>query len=194
VTAVAIREVWRGRIWLARAWRLVDETPDVVVLANRPGSETRVPVGDDGARLRVPQDGWRLRRSRWENWTLRVARRGDPFSTLLFFDDCGTFLSWYVNFERPLVRTHIGWDTLDWKLDLVALPNGTARLKDEDELEEAIALELFSSDDAAGFRAEGEHAARSIIERRPPFDEPWEEWRPDPAWQLPELPDGWDRI
>ena len=27
---------------------------------------------------------------------------------------------------------------------------------------------------------------------RAPWPTGWEKWRPDPAWELPELPDGWD--
>jgi len=30
------------------------------------------------------------------------------------------------------------------------------------------------------------------IERdEPPFDSAWPQWTPDPAWELPTLPDGW---
>ena len=31
------------------------------------------------------------------------------------------------------------------------------------------------------------------IERREwPFASEWRDWRPDPAWPIPRLPDGWD--
>jgi hypothetical protein len=34
-----------------------------------------------------------------------------------------------------------------------------------------------------------------MIERwEPPFSDGWENWRPDPAWPLPVLPDGWAQI
>ena len=66
------------------------------------------------------------------------------------------------------------------------------RFKDEDELEEAVARGLFTRDEAAGFRAQGERAARRILERRPPFDRDWSSWRPDPSWPPPQLPPGWD--
>jgi hypothetical protein len=42
--------------------------------------------------------------------------------------------------------------------------------------------------DAAAARAEGE---RVIAEW--PFPTGWEDFRPDPAWQLPRLPEGYDR-
>jgi hypothetical protein len=183
VSVVAVREVWRGRVWLARAWHLVEDTPEAIVLANRPGSETRVPVDGGGRRLRVPQDEWTLAPGRWENWTLRVTRPGEPFSTLLFFDACGDFLSWYVNFERPLRRTAIGWDTLDWKLDLVALADGTTRLKDEDELDEAAAAGVVDANDV---RALAERVAAD-----PPWPTGWEDRPPAAALEPARLPRGW---
>jgi hypothetical protein len=38
-----------------------------------------------------------------------------------------------------------------------------------------------------------------VVERAqrndPPFSEPWREtFRPDPTWDPPELPNGWDRV
>jgi RimJ/RimL family protein N-acetyltransferase len=110
---VAVRELWRDRVWVARAWSLVEETPERVVLANRPGSETRVPVNRDGSRLRAPCDDWMLAEGRWESWVLLVARPGEPWSTLLYFDDRGAHVGWYVNLEQPLRRTPFGFDTLD---------------------------------------------------------------------------------
>ena len=29
--------------------------------------------------------------------------------------------------------------------------------------------------------------------QRPPFNEPWPSWEPDPSWGNPALPDGWDK-
>jgi len=186
VSAVAVRELWRGRVWLARAWHVVEETQELVVLANRPGSETRLPVDAAGTRLRVPRDEWSLAPGRWENWTLRVARPGDPFSTLLFYDDCGRFLSWYVNFEQPLRRTPLGWDTLDWKLDLLAFPDGTTRRKDEDELAEAARAGVVDADEV---RALAERVASD-----PPWPTGWEDRAPSEELEPAVLPDGWQCV
>jgi len=35
---------------------------------------------------------------------------------------------------------------------------------------------------------------QSIEAWRAPFDEGWENWRPEPDWQLPSAPDGWERL
>jgi hypothetical protein len=186
VTVVAVREIWHGRVWLARAWHVVEESRKHVVLATRPGSETRLPVDSSGARLRVPTDEWSLAPGRWQNWTLRIARRGEPFSTLLFFDECRTFLSWYVNFEQPLRRTPVGFDTLDWKLDLVALPDGTTSLKDEDHLEQAARAGVVD-----------ERVVRAVVARvlaDPPWPTGWETCPPDASLPAAALPDTWDAV
>ena len=185
---VAIREIWRGRVWLARAWRVVEESPELVVLANRPGAETRLPVDADGKRLRVPDPNldWQLERGRWENWTIRVVRTGEPWSTLLFFDEHGAFLSWYVNLEEPLRRVPVGFDTLDWKLDLLAFPDGTRRFKDHDHLREAA--------DAAFLDEREVLAAAERAETDPPWPTGWEQRPPDPTWPAATLPAGWDQV
>ena len=104
----------------------------------------------------------------------------------MFSKPDGQFEHWYVNFEQPLRRTPIGYDTFDHKLDLIVMPDGTYRWKDEDELEQAAALGIV---DAAAVRAEAER----VLEEWP-FPTGWEDWRPDPAWPIPQLPEGWDRV
>ncbi len=60
-------------------------------------------------------------------------------SLWLFWNDDASVAHWYVNFERPLLRTRLGSDVQDEKLDLVVDPSGAVRWKGEDELEEAAA-------------------------------------------------------
>jgi hypothetical protein len=69
---------------------------------------------------------------------------------------------------------------------LIVRPDGGYRWKDEDELEQAAAAGLL---DAAAVRAE----AQRVLEEWP-FPTGWEHWRPDPAWPVPQLPEGWDRV
>lgn len=66
------------------------------------------------------------------------------------------------------------------------------RWKDEDELAEAQTLGLISDERAGELRAEGEVVIENMEARKPPFDEAWDNWRPDPSWPIPELPKGWD--
>ena len=69
VSDVALRDIWFGRIWRAHAARLVEERDDLVVVWMPMGSEERLPVDQNGTRLRIPQPEWRLVRAS------RAARR-----------------------------------------------------------------------------------------------------------------------
>jgi hypothetical protein len=31
-----------------------------------------------------------------------------------------------------------------------------------------------------------------VLAGEPPFDRDWKDWRPDPGWPFPQLPEGWD--
>jgi predicted RNA-binding protein associated with RNAse of E/G family len=71
-------------------------------------------------------------------------------------DASDEFVGYYINLQAPLRRTPIGYDSFDHVLDIVVAPDGSWRWKDEDEFEEAIQLGLFTPDEAADIRAEGE--------------------------------------
>jgi len=68
------------------------------------------------------------------------------------------------------------------------------RWKDEDHLEEAVEIGLFTAEKAAAIRAENHRAIERIEAWASPFDEGWERWRTDPTWPLPTLPDGWHEL
>jgi hypothetical protein len=182
VNNAVVRDMWSGRVVGAHACRIVEEREDLIALWIPAGAPQRLPADKDGALLRTVQDEWALVPSAWARSGLMVARPGAAHSIWIFFDTPG----WYLNLEEPLRRTRIGFDRLDQKLDVLIEPNGSWRWKDEDELEEAAQLGIV---DAAAVRAE---AARVLAD--PPWPTGWEDWRPDPAWPMPQLPEGWDRV
>ena len=178
---VALRELWRGCIWKARAWIVVEDTPEQLVLWIPRGAQTMVPRDRDA----LPAGDWELVEGRFRTSALRVTRPRASHSLLHFFGD--VFEGWYVNLERPLRRFDAGFDVDDLFLDLFVEPNGSHRWLDEDELERAFAAGLVTPGEAHAARAEGERVLR---ER--PFPTGWEDWRPDPGWEPPRLPAGWD--
>lgn len=109
----------------------------------------------------------------------------------LFWDTQWTFKRWYVNLQTPLVETPLGFDTTDHALDVTVSATGNWQWKDEDDFEEAQRLGVFSPDEAAEVRAEGERVIARLPELIPTG---WEDWRPDPAWVVPELPPDWDKV
>lgn len=180
---VCLRQTWRGRVWRAYACRVVQDDGDLRVLF--------APVGSEGhfSGVPVPCDEWRLERSPFKTHILMLVEPGRPYSTLLEWDANWSFIEWYVNFERPQQPSPVGFDYFDLALDLACYPDGRWEILDEDELEEGLQVGVFTEEDAALARAE---AARIVAEW--PFPTGWEDWRPDPSWEPPSLPAGWNLV
>lgn len=107
----------------------------------------------------------------------------------------GEFLCWYVNFQEPLSRTPVGFDTMDLALDVVISPDRSKwRWKDEDEFTEMISLGLLSHNKAQAIRAEGDKVIEMSITNQAPFCDGWESWSPPANWQIPEFPKNWSRV
>jgi hypothetical protein len=193
---IVLREIWRGRVFEARPMIVVQDDPHQRMLYLPAGVRCGVPVGRDGAELRLPDRPWRLEvRPRGVHPVLSFAWPEIPYAVLLLVDSAAERRVWYVNLERPLERTAIGFDTVDHALDVVIeLDRSSWRWKDEEELAEAVRDGLFTPEEAADFRAWGERAVDRVLSREPPFDRDWLGWRPDPGWPRPKLPAGWDRV
>jgi Protein of unknown function (DUF402). len=190
--SVALREVWQGRVFAARPATVVEDTPDRSVFYVPPVVRCLQARSSDGAEVRIPTREWRLEDARsGHHRVLSFAFPRTPYSVLARWDaDTDEFRGWYVNLQAPLHRTDVGFDTREHVLDvLIPADRSTWSWKDEDELETAVADGLFTAEEAERFRAAGERAVEQILLREPPFDEDWEDWRPDPSWPIPELPD-----
>jgi uncharacterized protein len=122
---------------------------------------------------------------------LRLTPLARAHSMDLYWDEAWAFRGWYVNLQAPLVRSRFGFDTADHALDVVVRPNRSWRWKDEDHLAALVERGVYTPTEAAAIRAEG----KSVIDR---FDEllptGCEEWRPDPDWPEPTLPEDWGRL
>jgi uncharacterized protein len=190
--AIALREVWRERVFEARPTIVVEDEAAQTMLLLPAGVRCAVPIDDEGRELRIPDRPWRLDvRRRGPQPILSFAWPELPYSVLLWTAE-GRHV-WYVNLQDPLTRTPFGFDTVDHALDvLIELDGSGWRWKDEDELQLAVARGLFSEHEATEFRRWGEVATEHVLASSPPFDRDWTAWRPDPSWQRPELPDGWD--
>ena len=108
----------------------------------------------------------------------------------VFWDDeTDEFRGWYVQLGDPLRPSRFGFDTMDHALDIWIGADGGWEWKDEQDFAEAQELGVFTPEQAAAVRAEGER----VLAARP-WPTGWEKWRPDPRWQLPKLPPGWDAV
>jgi hypothetical protein len=181
---IALRELWKGRVWKARPWIVVRDEPDELVLYIPPGTPTKVPPGSG-----IPRDAWELEDKVWRREALRVTTPGEPHSILLWWEGGRRSEEWYVNLERPLTRSPAGFDYLDLELDIVCRSGGGYEWLDEDEFAEAQRRAVIAPEEAAEVRAEAERVLAAW-----PFPTAWEDFRPDPAWPLPQFPEGWDVV
>jgi uncharacterized protein len=183
---VALRDVWFGVVWRAVAGIAVEDVPGRSVFWIPPGSEAGYPVDGDGREIRLFQPDFTPGARRTKVGCVVVCEDGLPWTLWHFQNESGGFDRWYVNFERYLGRSAIAYDSVDHKLDLIVRPDGSLVWKDEDELEEAGERGLVYVPEIR------QDAERALAD--PPWPSGWEDFRPDPGWPVPDLPEGWDRL
>ena len=187
-----LREIWRGRVWSGRPYTVVEDSSSRLLLYVGAGVRWVKPVPPDRLRERA----WTLQEDTWYTEALRIVTPGSRHSVLLLWTaGFRDLLLWYVNLEDQMTRTHIGFDYLDQLLDIEIAPDLSEwSWKDEDEFEEAVVAGLLTSEEAHLVRAEGEKVIAALGARRSPFSEPWPQWRPNPDWTSPVLPEGWNDL
>jgi Protein of unknown function (DUF402) len=172
---IEYRSVYRGRVRWAVPWRVIADRPRQLVLYVEPGVQ--------GVSLGRDADGRYM--DRWvsdapptpvvwkEHYVLAVTRAQDAHSLWLMWTQLWEFKCWYVQLQSPIVRKRTAIETTDHALDVVVDPDGTWHWKDEDDFAEAQQLGVFSAEEAAAVRREGE---RVIAQRL--WITGWEDWRP----------------
>jgi predicted RNA-binding protein associated with RNAse of E/G family len=194
---IVLREVLNSRIWSAKPVIVVQDTPEMLAVYAPSGTMTKQPRTLEGKRVKAGNrllSEWKLIDNLWSSYhLLRMTIPGSIYSVLTFWENPSMeFHDWYINLEDPLNRTALGFEYLDQWLDVIVAPDlSNWHWKDEDEFKEAIEVGLISKERAATLRTEGERVAKWIQSGKSPFNG-WENWRPDPSWKIPVLPDGWD--
>lgn len=118
-----IGEVLDGTVWTVRPVVVVEDSDVQLVTYLAPGTTMEYPIGVEPGRVCFTM--WL--RGEWQlgprvfapPGMLRIAPQGAPFEVFAPLRDDGGVHWWYVNFERPLRRTALGFDTFDETLDLV---------------------------------------------------------------------------
>ncbi|MGA5191973.1 cytidylyl-2-hydroxypropylphosphonate hydrolase [Streptomyces exfoliatus] len=189
-----------GAVHICRPVTVVQDTPELLAVWMAPGTECVRPVLADGTPVHEEPLATRYtaprttERARWAgSGVLKLARPGDPWSVWLFWERGWRFRSWYVNLEEPRVRWSGGFDSEDHFLDISVYPDRSWLWRDEDEFAQAQRCGLMGPEQAARVRDAGRRAVDRIKAWGAPFADGWEDWRPDPAWRVPELPADWDR-
>jgi len=194
---IILREVNQGRVWAIRPVTVVEDSADRIATYVAPGTMWKRPVSASGEPLRLQSPEWGLADVPWTgNAALLLTTPIAAHSVMLWWEPASwRFEGWYVNLEQPFRRTILGFDYLDQILDIVvAADRSSWYWKDEDEFAAAQELGTFSKAEATAIRAEGERVIAAIEANAPPFCDGWESWRPDPAWRIPTIPEGWDDV
>ncbi|MEJ2579687.1 MAG: DUF402 domain-containing protein [Kineosporiaceae bacterium] len=196
------RDVLRGRVWSATAYRVIDDSGTGLVLGCWPGAQLLAPTtwidwlrtGDDDVRQQalpnLASGQWDLAPWIWTRTTLVTQLlAGDFFSVNRYIDPGQPSTPWYVNFELPYRRTLAGVDTFDVLLDLVIDEDLSGhRWKDEDEYAQARRLGIISDRTHQHIDQARAQVLALATARQGPFARDLATWRPPAGWTPPTLP------
>jgi hypothetical protein len=196
VRTATVRGRPQGRIGYVFPTVVIHDSPDLIALFQPRGTICKSmggPRGGPGGRYLLEWDGT-YRDEVFELNTIHVYVPGDPFWVIRRWEDTA-YVGWYINLAAPWVRTSIGFDTEDHKLDIgVADDMSSWRWKDEDGLAWMVDQGRYTAEKAIQIREAG-HAAISRMERRErPFHDDWSDLHPDPSWTTPEIAVGWNDV
>ena len=186
---VVRRDVWRGRPWVGVAAIVISDDPGLLALYVPEGAE--IAVVDTGPIVHP----WSDTRA-WEGHGIVVLHRpGDAYSVNVFWDGpAREFGRWYLNLEDPFRRTALGVDTHDHELDLWSTDGIVWHWKDAELLDQRVSEGLYTADQAAAIRAEGDRLYAEVSDGGGWWDERWAAWDPPAEGRPPRLLAGWDRI
>ena len=185
---ILTRYVRHGEVFYAFPAIVVEDTPGRLI--------TFMPMGTPVQRSRIDFKTGDIERPKPGAWhSTNVVRFYEPdigfIVAAAYAGATGEFLCWYIDLADPIRRAGGGIVTWDQSLDIVAAPDLSWQMKDEDHFALIQQWGWITPERAAAIRRDAQTAIARIEARAAPFNEPWPHWRPDPAWQLPVLPDDW---
>lgn len=198
-----LRGIISQQVWTAQSVIVVEDDGREAVLALLPGAQCAFPegyfhrkLGDASWNTRwqeARQTPWIFREFTWERNRFLIFLQPYRFyaANLVWEDETGQFLGYYINFQLPYQRSAVGFDTLDLDLDIVIYPTYEWRWKDELAFEEGIREGGIKGEWVEGIERAKEEVMVQIDERRYPLDGSWLEWRPQTNWAPPRLPPNW---
>jgi hypothetical protein len=182
------RHVFRGIVWSAFPVRAIGETALGLAVWAAPGTAGKRLRASDGRVVRPPER-WEVADHVWYgHGGVALFPPGAPFAIRLFWREDGAFEGWYIDLQEP-VRIEAGRiDTMDHALDIWIAPGAAPVLKDDDHLDQHVALGIRSEAEAGRIRAT---AAEFLSRRSRYLPTGLEAFTPDPSWPVPVLPPDW---
>jgi protein associated with RNAse G/E len=201
---ILLRGVYDGHPVYMQSARVIKDTAEETALLIWPGAECMVPDGYiHHAHDASKWDRWqetmtntiRLEKFIWHTNRFLILLEPEKFYSTIYIWNAASneFVSYYINFQLPIQRTQLGFDTLDLDLDMVIEDSHTWQWKDMNEYERGIHTGGIQPDWVKNIEQAQQEVFTRIKERAYPLDASWLNWRPDPAWDLPRLPENWDQ-
>lgn len=182
-----------GAVVTGKAVTVVEDSPERAVMYFPHGSPFE-------RKLRRIENGRYLDDSRTD-WTQFTVKENDILMLfyprklysiwLMWSHNTGEFVQWYVDLQTEPQRTVIGFDRYDLDLDVVVKPDLSCHWKDEKEFQNLVDLRIFDHETAMAIRHAGQEVITLAQTRKPPFNEGWEGWTPNPDCPTPEFLPGW---
>jgi predicted RNA-binding protein associated with RNAse of E/G family len=193
---IVMRGVMKGKLWWACPSYVVQDTPNLLARYWLVGTPTRSPIRRPTVQYVLNNHIELIDRNWTDHDVLSLNLPGTAHSIdLMWLAGTPQLRCWYVHLQEAQRRTSIGVDTMDQMLDIVISPNRKGwTWKDEDELNKAEAIGVYSHEKAASIWAEGRQVIDMLEANASPFCDGWESWRPPQEWGIPEFPDGWDTL
>lgn len=201
---VLLRGMYNSRPVYVQSLRVVKDTPEETALLIWPGAECMAPSGYIHHGHNGNWNRWtetlsntlQMEKYLWHTNRFLILLEPEKFYSTIYIWEAAfdKFVCYYINFQLPFRRTPLGFDTLDLDLDIVIETSLNWQWKDEHEYQRGIR--------AGGIRSEWvreiEHAQDEVFARIEkhvyPLDASWLNWRPDPSWLTPCLPENWDEV
>ena len=200
-SVVAVTGTIRGRIWWADPMNVVRDSGELTVLYLGPGARCQMPdrIAELSPLQRHSPATWALQAGDWalveQPWhsthVLTFMYPHKYFAIRMFFAERDwRHLCWYVNFQRPYVRTAIGFEALDLALDIVMPAHDiNARIvKDEEQYLAGVEQGGISSEDAAAVALARSELVDLNTLPLEPFVSDWCSWRPPEGWAAQIVP------
>ncbi len=199
---VVVRGIFNGSICHAQSAIIVKDTPEEIALSLLPGSECIDLEGylngkqNSKRRWDFKDKPFELEKYIWHtNRLLILIEPENYYSTIYFWhNDTNQFLCYYINFQTPFKRSHVGFDTLDLELDIIINPDNDWKIKDVDDYKKGIANGTILYEWIHEIETAKTKVLAKLAHKQYPFDSSWVNWRPDPNWSASKLPENWDKV
>jgi hypothetical protein len=185
-----------GEVGMVMPAIVVHDAADQVVAYQAPGSIMKRHNGESGGpggRVVLGQRAG-YQDVVWHRWRRLFLRRPqDEHMVSLFWDsETDALRFWYIDLVTPLRRTAVGFEWVDHGIDVIVEPDMRSwSWKDAEELDWYVEHGRYTRSDADRIRTEADAAIARLRRERDHFER-WLDWRPDPSWEIPTLPAGWD--